>query len=175
MGKYSGNRISCSRIISAVAGLSAVLALAGCTQANMGSVVSSIQVPHGASQPVTIVADGGGTLVTYAKRVAEMKQQRRQVRFAGRCDSACTLHLSMPDELVCIMPGATFGFHAPYGVSSRGNRVAADYLMRSYPEWVRNWLSIRGGLTSTLKTMGYDYSSRYLRPCEQDAQNVLRI
>lgn len=114
---------------------------------------------------VTIAGDRGGQVIQYALRAKKMEKEGRQVRFAGRCASACTLYLSMSRDLTCVTPGASFGFHLPYGASPRGNRIATEYLMRSYPGWVRNWIRANGGLTHHIKTMDYSYASKYLQSC----------
>jgi hypothetical protein len=115
---------------------------------------------------VTVMADRGGEVIRYAIKVKQYEKQKKQVRFAGRCSSACTLYLSLPASQTCIAPGANFGFHKAYGASPRGNRTANAYLMRSYPGWVRKWIADNGGLTSSIKTMNYAYAAKYLAKCD---------
>jgi hypothetical protein len=115
--------------------------------------------------PITIGADRGGVLIRYATNVARYKKQRQPIRFAGRCSSACTLYLSLPSSQTCIQPGGHFVFHKAYGASARAIRMANAYLMRNYPGWVRRWISNKGGLTSSTKTMRYEYAVRYLPKC----------
>jgi len=117
---------------------------------------------------VTIREDRGGHVILYALRVREWLERGTQVRFAGKCQSACTMYLGLSQEQTCISDGATFGFHSPYGVSRREDRVAQDYMMRNYPEWVRLWIDSKGGLTRQMKTMPYDYASIFLKPCDHD-------
>jgi hypothetical protein len=117
---------------------------------------------------VTIRGDRGGHVILYALRMREWLQRGTQVRFAGKCQSACTLYLGLSQEQTCISDGATFGFHSPYGVSGSNDRVAQDYMMRNYPEWVRLWIDSKGGLTRQMRTMPYDYASIFLRPCDND-------
>lgn len=114
---------------------------------------------------ITILGDRGGEVIRYALRVKKAEKAGQSVRFAGRCDSACTLFLSMPRSRTCITPRASFGFHLPYGASPRGNQLAASYMMRKYPGWVRNWIAANGGLSRHVKTMNYEYASRYLPAC----------
>lgn len=121
--------------------------------------------PFQAASTITIRADAGGQMVRYAMRVKQIQKSGRDVRFAGRCDSACTLHLALPKSKTCIAPGASFGFHMPYGSTSQGNAVAANYMMRKYPSWVRTWLASHGGLTRSIKRMPYTYAARYLPKC----------
>jgi hypothetical protein len=115
------------------------------------------------SHPFTIWNDRGGALVEYAIHSRTIDLSGRQLRFAGRCLSACTLYLSVSKS--CVMRGASFGFHLPYGSSRNGNATAAKYMVRSYPGWVRGWISANGGLERRMKIMPYEYAARYIRPC----------
>jgi hypothetical protein len=112
-----------------------------------------------------IGSDRGGYVVQYALRMLKLKQSGRPVQFAGSCQSACTIYLALPRSQTCIAPGSSFGFHAPYGSSLSGNRMARAYMLKSYPGWVRSWISSRGGLSSRVITMDYAYASRFMRPC----------
>lgn len=115
--------------------------------------------------PLTIYGDRGGQVIRYALQAKRMERDNRSMRFAGRCDSACTVYLSMPKRLTCVSQGAAFGFHLPYGSSPKGNAVAAQYMMRNYPGWVRNWIYANGGLTNQIKVMDYSHARRFLKPC----------
>lgn len=117
------------------------------------------------SDTITIRHNRGGHMLRFSIRAKKLTKQNRTVRFAGICYSACTMYLSMPSHLTCILPGATFGFHMPYGSTPRGNRIAANYMMKSYPEWVRQWIRANRGLSKNIKTMPYDYARQYMRPC----------
>jgi hypothetical protein len=114
----------------------------------------------------TIRNDHGGYVVDYAISMLKLQQSRRPVKFAGRCDSACTIYLGLSRAQTCITPSAKFGFHLPFGSSARGNRVAVRFLMKKYPRWVVEWLEANGGLSSRLKVMPYDYASRFIRSCD---------
>lgn len=117
------------------------------------------------SSAMTIRADRGGEVITYAIRMKELQEAGRDVRFSGPCDSACTLYLALPRSQTCITQGASFGFHLPYGASARGNRVAAEYMLRQYPGWVKSWIQRKGGLSSGIKRMDYAHASKYLPTC----------
>jgi hypothetical protein len=104
--------------------------------------------------------------------MARLKEAGRSLRFAGRCDSACTLFLALPRAKTCVSPGASFGFHLPYGASRRGNQMAAQYLLSSYPGWVRSWIAEQGGLSGQIKTMSYAYASQFLPTCTQPARSA---
>jgi hypothetical protein len=112
-----------------------------------------------------IGSDRGGYVVQYALRMLKLKQSGKPVQFAGSCQSACTIYLALPRSQTCIAPGSSFGFHAPYGSSSSGNRMARAYMLKSYPGWVRSWISSRGGLSSRVITMDYAYASKFMKPC----------
>jgi hypothetical protein len=114
---------------------------------------------------VNISGDSGGAIVKYALRVAKLRNARSIVRFSGRCDSACTLLLSLPKSQVCITPGATFRFHAPRHSNGRAAAAAKRYMLRKYPGWVRAFVNSQDGLTSRLVTMNYRYASRFIRKC----------
>jgi len=153
-----------ARVIRAFALLGATVALAGCETAAISS--SSGGLP--AANEITIVNNQGGRVLGYAWRIKKVNELGTGVRFAGRCASACTLYLAA--ERSCILPGATFGFHAPYGSSAKGNRSVRSFMLRNYPAWVRNWLYARGGLTESFKVMPYSYARRFIRPCSKPAR-----
>jgi hypothetical protein len=112
-----------------------------------------------------IGSDRGGYVVQYALRMLKLKQSGKPVQFAGKCLSACTIYLALPPSQTCISPGASFGFHAPYGSSPNGNRMAQAYMLKSYPGWVRSWIASRGGLSSRVITMNYSFASKFMKPC----------
>ena len=114
---------------------------------------------------VTITADHGGEIARYAIKLNQIKESNHSVRFAGKCESACTLYLSLSPEKVCVTPGASFGFHLPFGVSTRQVDIARAYLMDHYPDWVLYWIAAKGGLTSRLKVMPYTYVRHFLPDC----------
>ena len=142
-----------------------LIALGGCSNIQLGQDSRQLGARPINSATKTIMADQGGDIVQYALRAKRLERQGRTVRFAGRCDSACTLYLSMPRQLTCVAPGASFGFHHPYGGLARNNAVAASYMMRSYPDWVRTWIREKGGLSDRIITMSYAYARRHLPAC----------
>jgi hypothetical protein len=106
--------------------------------------------------------DNGGMIVTYALRVA---RATGTVEFHGRCASACTLYLGLHPKQLCLGKRASFQFHAPYGQSARANETARQYMWNTYPQWVRAWISARGGLTAKLITMPRSYAAKFLKSC----------
>lgn len=115
----------------------------------------------------TVRHDSGGYVIDYAIKMRRMERSGQPIRFSGRCDSACTLYLALPKSQACVSKGAAFGFHLPSGSSSRGDRIAANFMLNIYPAWVRKWLDANGGLTTQLKVMRYDYARQHLPECGQ--------
>ncbi|MCO5062830.1 MAG: hypothetical protein M9924_00285 [Rhizobiaceae bacterium] len=146
--------------------------LSGCSTVGGSTASTSDSAGYKARQSAkefVVRNDSGGYVVAYAMRVAELKRNERKLRFAGRCDSACTMYLGLPRNRVCVEPGAYFRFHRPTARSSATVAAATEFLMRSYPGWVREWIAANGGLTSTLKTMKYDHTRKYLPTCDVSA------
>ncbi len=114
---------------------------------------------------VSIGSDRGGVVINYGLRMLRWRQNGTKVRFSGSCQSACTLYLGLASSQTCISPGASFSFHSPFGATSRGNRAAQAFMMRNYPGWVKSWIRSQGGLSAGMKTMGYGYASRFIKPC----------
>jgi hypothetical protein len=83
--------------------------------------------------------DPGGVVMRYADRF-EGKEQR--IIIDGWCASACTLALGQPHT--CVTPRAKLGFHAASG------DFGTQYLLASYPEKVRQWIEVRGGLSTKM-------------------------
>lgn len=110
-------------------------------------------------------ADRGGNVANYIIKARGLRQQSRKIRFAGRCESACTILLSHPKSDICITRNAKFGFHLPYGGRSEDNTKIRSRMMAVYPSWVRSWIGSKGGLNGHMKTMTYAYASRFLRTC----------
>ncbi|MDG4854831.1 MULTISPECIES: hypothetical protein [unclassified Mesorhizobium] len=121
----------------------------------------------------TISGDRGGYVIDYAIRMLKMRRSGGFVRFNGACDSACTLYLAMPKSKVCVTRNASFGFHLPYGAGVRGNQVAADFMMKNYPGWVRGWIAKRGGLKNSVTTMTYADASRFLPTCPAEQRSTI--
>lgn len=113
----------------------------------------------------TIGNDSGGYVIKYALRMMKMKQSGTNVKFNGRCDSACTLYLALPNSRTCATTNASFRFHLPLGTSPRGVKVARNYMMKSYPGWVRSWINQNGGLSNRLMTMNASYAQKFIGSC----------
>lgn len=115
---------------------------------------------------LNIYADHGGQIIDYALSVSHAEQTHARVSIRGSCDSACTLYLGLPRNQICVAHGGLFRFHLPFGSSGRGNQLAANYMIRSYPGWVRHWIGAQGGLSHNLITMNYSYANKFLKTCD---------
>ncbi len=133
----------------------------------IGAVTSpAVSAPiKGPTKIVNIRSDRGGQIIRYALRAKKYARSGSELRFTGRCDSACTLFLSMPKSKVCIKKRASFGFHLPYGSGKSANATAARYMLQKYPSWVRSWIKANGGLKKRIKRMDYAYASKFMKPC----------
>jgi hypothetical protein len=133
------------------------VAVTACTQV--------LETVYDSPNTATIRNDKGGEIGTYALKALKSENTHGLIRFSGSCISACTLYLAMPTALLCIVPGATFGFHLPSAKTNGQKRVATRYMMDSYPEWVRVWIDSNGGLTENIKIMPYSYAAIHIPPC----------
>ena len=128
-------------------------------------LAATISVANAGSS-VSISNNSGGTIAEFAIDAADYRSSGTLVKFTGRCDSACTLFLSLPSSQTCVSSGAIFRFHAPFGVSARAQRTAQAYLMAKYPGWVRSWIKSKHGLTNQLISMNSSYASQFMRSCD---------
>lgn len=138
------------------------------------SAGSATAVPRTASEYV-VRNDSGGYVIDYAIDMLKMEKSQQPVKFAGRCDSACTIYLGLNTAQTCITSGAKFGFHLPFGSDRRGNLVAASFMMKKYPQWVHKWLEANGGLSSQLKVMPFAYASKFIKPCKDGSASVQQV
>ena len=118
------------------------------------------------SKNINIYDDHGGQLIDYAMSISRVEQTNARVNIRGSCDSACTLYLGIPRNQLCVAHSGSFRFHLPFGSSKSGNQLAANYMIGSYPAWVRRWIGAQGGLSHNLITMNYSYANKYLKTCD---------
>ena len=115
------------------------------TVAKAENIVSPGKEEHlfqSSRQSVSIFNNSGGKIVLFALKLAEYRDAGTLVKFSGRCDSACTLFLSLPKQQTCINRGAYFRFHAPSARSSRSERSVQA-----------SWIGRNGGLSRQLFRM----------------------
>lgn len=82
-----------------------------------------------ASADVVIENDLGGSLNRYAREFKAYQKSGERVEIAGRCASACTIYIALPNA--CIHPEAKLGFHTAtaFGLapSEAGNKWVAQF------------------------------------------------
>lgn len=117
-------------------------------------------------QALSVQRDLGGNIASYIIQSEEFRADQSSVAFNGSCESACTLYLGLAPEQICIMPGASFRFHAPSARSVRARMSAEQIMMKKYPDWVKDWIAANGGLRPQLMTMEYQTAKQHIQSCE---------
>lgn len=109
---------------------------------------------------VIIGNDPGGNIAAYAIYEQFLDRGGDSVRIVGSCDSSCTLFLALPPERLCAAAQARFGFHA-------GSTVAGtEFMFRQYPGWLKEWITINGGLTQHWLYLQGEELFSHVRRCE---------
>lgn len=93
---------------------------------------------------ILVTHDLGGPVEERMRRIERMRARGEAVAIPyGRCISACTLYLGLPDT--CVGPSAEFGFHGP-SAGTAGLGLPPDEFYRIsgamaqfYPAPVREW------------------------------------
>lgn len=62
-------------------------------------------------EPIVIHDNRGGNVLQMIQRRTELEASGRPVRISGRCNSACTMLITLPNA--CLARDASVGFHAP--------------------------------------------------------------
>jgi hypothetical protein len=115
----------------------------------------------------TIDDDRGGRLQEYAYRAQRYRQSGEQVRIMGLCGSACTLYLSVPN--LCLGPRARLLFHTlQEGLEKDAPPApwATEWIMKEYPDWVRDWIAQQGGLSREIMEMPHAFAANFLEKCQ---------
>lgn len=113
--------------LSRRAALLALVALAACGAPSIPAS-SAPAAPRAASaEPIVIHDNGGGNVVQMISRRAELEASGRPVRISGKCNSACTMLITLPNA--CLDPDARVGFHAPRLPGTRIIPPIVDQLM----------------------------------------------
>lgn len=98
--------------------------------------------------PIVIRNDGGGNVPKYVARRADLAASGRPIEIRDKCNSACTILITLPNA--CVAPDAQIGFHRP---NSRVKIAGADVLAEALwteqiggyyrngvrREWDRKW------------------------------------
>jgi hypothetical protein len=120
-----------------------------------------------ASATVRIRADPGGQIGPYLENLAVLRSSGERVVIDGPCLSACTMLLGViPRERICVTSRARLGFHAAWHPGDDGrpvtSRAATQLLMDIYPQHVRSWIKVHGGLSPKMMYLtGRDLSAMY--------------
>lgn len=117
------------------------------------------------AETVYVADDEGGILIDYLVKRDYYYDHKVPIKFITSCNSACTMYLTVRPNQICAYRTSQFIFHAAYGSSELANKLATEYMFNMYPEWVKEWIVRKGGLTKNLITMPYSYIKRHVQPC----------
>jgi hypothetical protein len=132
----------------------------------LGAAVAALAVST-ASATVRIKADPGGQIGPYLENLAVLRSSGERVVIDGPCLSACTMLLGViPRDRICVTSRARLGFHAAWHPGDDGrpvtSRVATQLLMDIYPQHVRSWIKVHGGLSPKMMYLtGHELSAMY--------------
>jgi hypothetical protein len=88
---------------------------------------------------VIITEDKGGIVDQYQDAATRYKAEGRRVEIRGRCRSACTLALTVPN--VCVGPGAVVAWHHAYEKYTHKIRPeVTSSMLKNLPSAIRNRL-----------------------------------
>src|SRR6516225_10279887 len=130
-----------------------------------------------ASATVRITSDPGGQIGPYLDNLTHLRSSGERVIIDGPCLSACTLVLGViPRDHLCVTSRARLGFHAAWRPNEFGrpveSRAGTELMMANYPQWVRDWIARRGGLSPHLIYLtGGELASMYAA-CLERGQGV---
>lgn len=125
-----------------------------------------------ASALVRIKADTGGQIGPYLEELIALRDSGERVAIDGPCLSACTMILGViPHDRICVTPRARLGFHAAWNPGQNGRPVtspeATKFLMKIYPEHVRAWIKVRGGLQRRMLVLSGTELAAMYPSCQQ--------
>lgn len=122
-----------------VAGIFAILALSAC------ATPSGYKAPPDA---LIVNRDDGGFMMRRVAQVRDLEQSGRPVVIRGKCASACTMFLALPQT--CVEPGARLGFHGPSHVDPRRQlrpeirQTSVNLISKYYPPEISEWFQREG-------------------------------
>jgi len=135
---------------------------AACT----ATIAALVVLAASASAEVRITRDTGGNTDDYKRRVDALRRSGERVVIDGRCDSACTLHLTLPRQQFCVTGRAAFTFHALADTQTGLPRLRETQdLFSSYPQAIQSWITQNGGLTHVPVTLNGNAMLRMLPRC----------
>lgn len=106
-----------------------------------------LQMIAQAELPRTVVVsfDMGGSLQARQTEIRRMRQRGQRVEILGRCYSACTMYLGLPN--VCVGPDAVLGFHGPRGAFGTLPQDAFEHwsriMSRSLRQPLQTWFMMQ--------------------------------
>ena len=115
---------------------------------------------------VVITQDTGGFVDEYTRRVEMLRHSGERVVIDGPCNSACTLHLTLPRRQICVTSRAAFTFHA-IADTQTGLPLPRETqdLFQSYPPAIQIWINQHGGLSHVPVTLRGDAIFKILPRC----------
>jgi len=132
----------------------------------MATIAALVLFAASASAEVRITWDRGGNTDEYTRRVDALRRSGERVVIDGRCDSACTLYLTLPRQQLCVTGRAEFTFHALADAQTGLPRPRETQdLFRAYPQPIQSWISQNGGLTHVPVTLNGNAMLRMLPRC----------
>jgi hypothetical protein len=115
--------------------------------------VSLMLVAAPAIATVRIANDTGGQIGPYLAKYRALRASGERVEIDGAC--ASVLLGVIPRNRICVTPRASLVFHSAWDmegdqtVTADGNRI----LWSTYPDSVRRWIKLHGGLHSQTITL----------------------
>lgn len=104
------------------------------------------------SDPMVITSNPGGRVGDFVRGWRAVERAGVRVVIKRECTSSCTIVLGMvPNDRVCVYPGARFGFHLlarqePNGRMVQEPALTAQFVREFYPGPVREWIKRHGPL-----------------------------
>ena len=130
------------------------------------AIAALVLLATSASAEVRITYDIGGNTDEYKRRVDALRRSGERVIIDGRCNSACTLHLTLPRQQFCVTGRAAFTFHALADIQTGLPRLRETQdLFSAYPRPIQSWLNQNGGLTHVPVTLHGNAMFRMLPRC----------
>lgn len=131
--------VSAFVVLDVSSGTDALAGYRGLTDSRMTPYIRRVRT-------ITIDHGIGGYVQGTMSNLIRVIESRKRVVINGRCQSACTLFLSLGRGRVCITRRAELWFHQASYQSGQRSRYWSDKMFRLYPRKIRNYIRKRGGL-----------------------------